>query len=461
MRKIFKRVFIVVLMAGFGWVIHYAWVSFPIISGFGAKAVCTGVFVSHRNADIIIKEELGDMPLSLGSFEIDMKDSSVTGSVFGLAKRKAIYRSGIGATVINGLPEETIRKQVFNIPPAPQLNMDTIAWPMGDKVVDSIPAGIDKALLEIALNKAFEEPFADKQVRTRAVAIVYNGQLLAEKYADGINKNTQLYGWSMAKSVTSALIGTLVGQGKLDVNQPAPVPEWKADTDPRHAITLKNLLNQQSGLDFKEDYSGASDVTNMLYKEADMAAFTASHPLINAPGSTFSYTSGNSNIIARIIRQTVGEQAYAAYPFTALFYKAGMYHTLFEPDASGTYVGSSYIMATARDYARFGLLYMNDGLVNNERILPAGWVQQTVTAPATNSTKNYGYQFWLNGFSGNDATKRVYPAAPADMFYCDGYAGQFVYIIPSKKLVIVRLGLTLDGSFDENGFLQNILAAVK
>ena len=136
-----------------------------------------------------------------------------------------------------------------------------------------------------------------------------------------------------------------------------------------------------------------------------------------------------------------------------------MYNTLFEPDPSGTYVGSSYINATARDFARFGLLYYNDGVWNGEKILPENWIQETVTSPAANKAKNYGYQFWLNGLSKDGASKRAYPAAPADMFYCDGYANQAIYIIPSKKLVIVRLGLTLDRSFDENKFLKSILEA--
>jgi CubicO group peptidase (beta-lactamase class C family) len=311
------------------------------------------------------------------------------------------------------------------------------------------------------LEKAFTEPFPDKRQRTRAVLVVYKDQLVAEKYAQGFNEHTMMYGWSMAKSITSALIGTLVKQGKLNIIQPAPVPEWRNANDPRHAITIQNLLQQSSGLNFIEDYTKASDVTNMLYKEDNMAAFTANHKLAAAPGTVFSYSSGNSNILARIIRETVGEKNYAAYPFNALFYKIGMYHTLCEPDASGTYVGSSYIMATAPDYARFGLLYLNDGEWNGQRILPEGWVRQTVTPAVSNKEKKYGYQFWLNGVQLNDSSNRLFPDVPADMFYADGYAGQFIFIIPSKQLVIVRLGLTLDKSFDANAFVKSIVDAVE
>jgi len=461
MKKIILRSFFVIILIALAWAIHYAWVSFPIISGFDAKQVCTCIFVSNRTQKSIDTAEMSQYPFSMAKYEINMQDSSVTASVFGFAKRKAIYRKGVGCTLINDLTEAQIRSQAFSIPAPPTLNTDSILFPYGDKINDTIPSSINIAKLNTAVNAVFTEPYPNKKQRTRAVIVVYDGKLIAEKYAPGFTKDTKMYGWSMAKSVGAALIGTLVEQGKLDIKKPAPVPEWSNATDPRHAITVEDLLHQMSGLDFLEDYTKASDVTNMLYKKGDMAAFTASHPLANKPGTVFNYSSGNSNVLSRIIRQTVGEKYYAAYPFNALFYKIGMYNTLIEPDASGTYVNSSYVNATARDYARFGLLYYYDGVWNGERILPAGWVQQTVTPPATNKLKNYGYQFWLNGFDANDPTKHVFPGVPADMFYCDGFAYQGIYIIPSKKLVVVRLGLTLDKSFDTNAFLKSIIDAVE
>ena len=461
MKKIITRSLLLLLAITLAWGIHYAWTSFPIVSGFDAKQVCSCVFVSGRTKESIDTGEMGQFPFSLGKYEIDMQDSSVTASVWGMAKRKAIYRKGVGCTLINDISEQELRSQVFSIPPPPVQNTDSMAWPLGDKVNDTIPAGIDMEMLKAAVDNAFTEPYTGKKQRTRAVIVLYNGQLVAEKYAPGFDRNTKMYGWSMAKSFTAALIGTLVKQGRLDVQQPAPVTEWKDADDPRHKITFKDLLQQTTGLDFLEDYSKASDVTNMLYKEKDMAAFTARHSLAHDPGTVFNYSSGNSNILARLIRQTVGEKDYSAYPFTALFYRTGMYNTSYEPDASGTYVGSSYINATARDYARFGLLYSNDGIWNGERILPEGWVKQTTLAPAFNLRKNYGYQFWLNGINLDDPSRRIYPDVPADMFLCDGYAGQAIYIIPSKKLVVVRLGLTLDHSFNENEFLKGIISAIK
>ena len=460
MKKIILRSLLVIIILALAWGIHYAWLSFPIISGFDAKQVCTCIFVSNRTKESIDTDEMSQYPFSIAKYEINMQDSSVIASVFGFAKRKAIYRKGIGCTLINDFTEAQIRSQNFSIPPPPMANRDSIPFPYGDKISDTIPSNINTAKLNAAVNAAFTESVANKKQRTRAVIVVYDGKLIAEKYAPGFTKDTKMYGWSMAKSVGSALIGTLVEQGKLDIKKPAPVPEWSNINDPRHAITVEDLLHQMSGLDFLEDYTKASDVTNMLYKKGDMAAFTASHPLAHTPGTVFNYSSGNSNVLSRIIRQTVGEKDYAAYPFNALFYKVGMYNTLIEPDASGTYVNSSYVNATARDYARFGLLYYYDGVWNGERILPEGWVQQTVAPPASNKLKNYGYQFWLNGFDANNPAQHVFPAVPADMFYCDGFAYQGIFVIPSKKLVVVRLGLTLDKSFDTNAFLKSIIDAI-
>jgi CubicO group peptidase (beta-lactamase class C family) len=397
------------------------------------------------------------MPLSLGSIEIDTKDSSVTGTVWGMAKRKAIYRSGLGCTLVNEIPESEIRAQKFFVPQQVFIE-DTVRWPMGDGLGTRMVVHKDRALLDSALSFVFKQPFNDKDVYTRAVLVVHNGAIVAERYAPGYDKNSKFLGWSMGKSITGALIGVLVKEGKLNVAQPAPVAAWKNENDKRHAITLENLLQQTSGLNFRENYNSYSSATNMLFYKADMAGYAASLPLKATPGSEFYYSSGNSNILSHIIRTTVGEKEYHAFPYKALFHKTGMYHTLLEPDASGTFVGSSFVYASARDYARFGLLYLNDGVFNGERIIPEGWVQQTVTPTPANKQKNYGYQFWLNGLDEHDLSKKEFPEAPPDMFYADGYGGQRIYIIPSMQLVAVRMGLN---KFDEHRFLQLLLKAFK
>jgi CubicO group peptidase (beta-lactamase class C family) len=456
--KIIKRALMLIVIFVLAYVIRYAWVSFPIITGYGAKNLCSCMFVGGRDEKNVIKEELGAFPLSLASYEVDTNNSSVTATVFGLAKHKAIYRKGLGCTLINELTEDEIRKQQFTTANTPQVDADTINWPMGDRLQDSTPSNIDLQKMDKVLNGSLKENDPKYFAGTRAIVVLYDGKLVAEKYAAGYNRHSKMLGWSMTKSVTAALIGILVKEGKLQPSLPAPVPEWKDPSDSRHAITLANLLHQASGLQFEENYDGASNATNMLFRKADMAAYTASMPLKDKPGSVFYYSSGNSNIISRIVRKTVGEKEYHRFPANALFNKTGMYSAVMEPDASGTFVGSSYMYATARDWARFGLLYYNDGIFNNERILPEGWVKETATPFATDTRKQYGYQFWLNGLDKTDQAKRKYPDVPADMFYADGFGGQGVYIIPSKKLVVVRLGLH---NIDDNELLKNVIGCFK
>jgi CubicO group peptidase (beta-lactamase class C family) len=439
--------------------IEYAWRSFPLISGYAAKNVCSAIFLQKRNAGDVKKEELGEFPKSLARISIDWKDSSVTASVFGLAKRKAIFRKGLGATLVNDITETQLRAQSFNLPStAPAADFNTV-FPYGDQISYVIPDSIDGQKLSAAVDYAFSASQEKlKNVQTRAVLILYDGQLITEKYAPGFNADMPMLGWSMAKSITGALIGVLVKQGRLQLDQPAPVQQWNDKNDKRHFITLEALLQQRSGLNFQEKYTGYSEVTNMLFNKGDMADYTASLPLAHNPGTVFNYSSGNSNILSKIIRTTVGENDYHSFPYLNLFYKLGMKSALLEPDASGSFVGSSYVYATARDYARFGLLYYNDGVWHGERILPEGWVKKTQIAPASNPYRNYGYQWWLNGSDEKDISKKAYPDVPSDMYYADGYGGQNIYIIPSKKLLIVRLGLN---AMDEDGFLKRVVAAVR
>lgn len=452
-RKWVIRVILFLLITALVAVGYYAWFAFPIISGYNAKVLCSSVFVEGRKEKEVRTMDLSGFFLSLGSTQVNWKDSSVTASVLGLARRKAIYRHGLGCTLVNELKEEEIRSQQFNT--MPPENTDSMFWPAGNRMLDTVTAGLNRD----KLNKVLDHIFLNRpeKEQTRAVVVLYKGQLVAERYAEGFDQHSLMRGWSVAKSITGALAGIQVQQKKIGLDLPVPVPEWKNAEDPRHGITLRHLLQQTSGLDFREKYDGFSNVTEMLFSKGDMAAYTASLPLKHPPGTVFNYSSGNSNIISRIIRHTIGEQEYASFPRKALFSKIGMNTAILEPDASGTFIGSSYIYATARDYARFGLLYYNNGIWNGERILPEDWVKQTITPPTANKNKNYGFQFWLNGYVKEDRSRRWYPDLPPDMFFADGYGGQDIYIIPSKGLVVVRLGLNV---IDENLFLKKIIEAI-
>src|SRR4051812_10560940 len=356
--KLFKKIlrivlFLLIVVLAYG--IWFAWRAFPVISGYGAKIMASAVFLQHRDPDDVIKKELSFAPVSIGTFTIHLEDSSVTGSVWGFAKRKAIYRTGLGCTLVSELSEADIRNQHLILPAIPPQNRDTIAWPYGDKTIDSLPANIDHQALHLAIDSAMQMPSKKGgPAYTRAFLVLYDGKIVGERYAPGFNKNSIHLGWSMTKSLTAAVIGTLVKAGKLNPNAPAPVPEWQHTN--KEKIKLKDLLQQSSGLDYTENYNSPSEATTMLFQRANMGAYVASLPLKHSPGTVFYYSSGNANLLGRIIKQTVGDSVYPAFPYNTLFHKINMYSLVLEPDASGTYVSSSYSYASARDFARFGLL---------------------------------------------------------------------------------------------------------
>lgn len=458
MRRKIKITMWLVITAALLYGIVYAYRALPIISGYGAKAVCSCVFISGRSADDVIAKELGTSPLSLGTFGVDFKDSSASGNVFGLSKRKAIYRKGLGCTLINELSEQDVRSQKTALATRPVINQDSVQWPLGNLYADTVAPNIDVNLLNAAVNEAFTEPTNKPLRRTRAVLVLYNGKVVAEKYADGFNANKPHTGWSMTKSITSALVGILVKQGKLKVEDKGLFSEWS--NDERKNIKLDNLLHANSGLKWDEVYTSPSPATNMLYRKDDMAGYARSLKADEEPGKHFKYSSGTANIVADIVRRTTGQEYYR-FPYEHLFYKIGMYSAVMEPDASGTFVGSSYCFASPRDWARFGLLYLNDGVVNGERILPEGWVKYTTT-PATGAAMGeYGALFWLNAGAPGNPANRKYPNVPTDCFYAAGHEGQYVWIVPSKKLVVVRLSLEQGSDLDENRFLADIIEAIK
>lgn len=457
-KKILGRTLLVILILILGYGIFYAWQAFPIITGYGAKNICSCVMLAGRSPDDVLKNELGGFPIRLGNFSVDYNDSSATGTFFGLAKRKAIYRKGLGCSLVVETEENQFRNQKILLAERPLINQDSIAWPSGDLLQDSVQPQIDDDQLRQTLDEAFSEPGQDKLRRTRAVVVVYDGRIIAERYAEGFNQDSKLIGWSMTKSITNALVGILVKQGKLRLGDPAPIKTW--ETDDRKNITLNDLMHASSGLAWEENYGGPSGATNMLFKKKDMGLFAAEVPLVHKPGEVFYYSSGTTNIISRIVRETVGDESYYSFPYQELLYKIGMLNTTIEPDAGGTFVGSSYSFGPARDWARFGLLYLNDGVWNNERILPEGWLTYTTTPARGADRGQYGAQFWLNAGAENNPQNRYYPDVPTDLFWADGFEGQNVFIIPSKKLVVVKLGLSQGDYMDDNKFLADIIRAV-
>ncbi len=425
--------------------------AFPIISGYGAKNLCSHVYISGRDAPDVIDKELGNLPLSLGSFSIDLEDQSASATVWGMAKKKAIFRPGLGCTLINSVAEEELRAQAFT-PPAFPYDKDTAAWPLGDVLVDSLI----NPEVQTAIAKSFEEPYPESPRYTRGVVVVHKGQLIAEKYSAGYTDQTPQLSWSMAKSVTNALFGLLVKEDKIDIYDPAPVDAWQGADDPRSAITTDHLLRMSSGLDWSENYALPSGATNMLFKDASMATTAASVGLAYPPDSVWYYSSGTTNILSEIVRNTVGEADYWAFPYQSFFHKIGISTAVWEPDASGTFVGSSYLWMSPRDYARFGMLYLQDGVWEGERILPEGWVDYSSAPTAASPNGIYGAQFWRNGYDSYN-----FPDVPDDAYLANGYEGQRIMVIPSKDLVIVRLGYTAADDFDMNTLAKDVIAALE
>jgi len=325
------------------------------------------------------------------------------------------------------------------LPPQPAgVEWPTEGWPRG-----GLPRGVDLAPL---LDEVFDDegPLAE----TFAVLVVHAGRVVAERYQGAlehfdrpptpVTAETPLLSWSMAKSVLHAVVGILVGEGRLDLDAPAAVPEWSDTGDPRHAITLRQLLAMRDGLAFVEDYEDdrISDVMHMLFGDgqSDMAHFAADRPLAAAPGTRFNYSSGTSNIISGIVARTVGPgERYARFLHGRLFAPIGMRSADPEFDEAGTWLASTYLRATAQDFARFGLLYLRDGRWDGVRILPEGWVDYGRTWVSVDpDERNDPYGAHWYGVEGD--TLGTFRAA--------GYEGQSITICPALDLVVVRLGKT-------------------
>lgn len=439
---------------------------FRIGAGWKAKILCSGIFVSGREAASVLEEDVPVHPLlSLIGAKVDYGKREVRASFLGLIRNRAIQHPRLGGVLLSGASEETVRAWSVDIPEPQPAEPGSVPWPTGDLVPDApFPPGIDRALLNRAMDEAFADPDPDCPRRTRAVVIVCNGQLIAERYAPGISQETPLIGWSMTKSVTSTLVGLLAGEGKLALEASAPVPEWTSPDDPRRNITLEQLLWMSSGLRFSETYAEkpVSDVQLMLFTVPDTATYAAQLPLESEPGVKWNYSTGTTNILARIIRSVFDdERDHFAFPRRALFNRIGMQTAVFETDASGTFNGGAFLYASARDWARLGLLYLNDGNWEGERILPKGWVNYATTPAPTAEKGDYGAQIWLNRGPQGHPEARPFPDLPQDLFYFEGYQGQFVGIIPSRKLVAVHLGMQTQGEWDKVEFLNSVLKAIR
>jgi CubicO group peptidase (beta-lactamase class C family) len=426
-----------------------------ILVAYKAKQLCSGVFVAGRAPDAVERDlEVDDLAvLRYVDAAIEARTRSATASFAGIA-HEAADRGPTGCALVFAGDDESA--------PA-RLNADAAGsapraappetWP-DDAVGASEPAR-DRRLAAI-VERAFRDPDPSRPQRTRAIVVLHGGRIVAERYSEGISADTPLLGWSMTKSVMNALAGILVRDGTWSLATPLPIAEWQSGNDGRRAITLDHALRMSTGLAFDEELTiKVPDVLTMLVSR-DMAAFAADKPLEAEPGTRWQYSSGTSVVLARAMRHLFASQAaYEAFPQEALFRPLGMTRALIETDAAGTYVGSSLMFATARDWTRFGQLYLRDGVWDGVRILPDGWVEYTRTPAPADPSRRYGAHFWLDVPDGYGASRA---SLPADAFHAAGHQGQFVTIVPSRDAVIVRLGATrYREAWDHAAFVRDVL----
>lgn len=442
--KYWKRIGLAVLFV-FGIIIYTQYPKLNIIAGFAAKNMASTVFIADRTAASVNNDDHQVPLIELADTEVNTSSQSATSSVFGLMERKAVYRKGLGSVLI---PENISLPEEYLVPKRAMRKID-LPFPFGSgEVIDTLMEEVDYAQVGKALDAAFAN--ADEQ-RTRTVMILYKNQLIGERYVKGFDRNTPILGWSMTKSILATLYGILAYQGKIDIHSTTDWDPWQ--NDDRKRITYDDLLRMQSALEWEEDYSSISDVTKMLFLEADMGSLQSDKSPLGDPGSIWNYSSGTSNLLSAMLREQFNSyQDYLNFPYKELIDRIGMHSMILEADLNGTYVGSSYGWANTADWARFGTLYLNEGNWNGDQIFASEWVEY-ITKPTENSNGTYGAHFWLNA-------KGQYPDVPLDLYSANGYQGQHVFIIPSKELVVVRTGLAEGPFFDVNSFLRDILKAL-
>lgn len=436
-----------------------------VASGTTSHWLCYSVFISGQDADRSFDELLRPMPgMALVNwglrYEVDRDKREVRSSIAGGFKSRAVYRDQLGCA----LAEDGVTLPAAP-PPAPWVEA-TQPDPAAQPAPPLSPA------LSAALDRVFTPPAGEPDHHTKAVVVLRDGRLIAERYAPGITQQTPLHGFSMTKSVTNALLGILVRQGKLRMDQPVP-GAWPDAKDPRHAITVEHLLRQVSGLDLPQQNSGFDASSQILYSAPDKAAATIAGQLAATPGTHWAYTDPHFLLLGRVIRDAVGGDAATLQAFLRdeLFGPLGMRSAQMDIDATGTPIAAVHAYATARDWARFGQLYLDDGLAGSRRILPPGWV--TAAATPTLDT-GYGAGWWTNKNPGNVAqwshgdiqVAWGFPHAPRDTFFARGFLGQFVIVIPSEHLVIVRLDASQERSarhiaVDTDRLVAEIVAALR
>lgn len=422
---------VLAVLVGASWIIVSPPSLLSVGSGYAAKIVCSNVFIAGRDADEVLARDVqapGHPLLKLMRQHVDLEEKTVTTHLLGIfAPGYAVWNEGFGCSSVPDGDFRAARQAVSDVPlPIVPAGDPAIAWPEGEAVTQN------PEIAALLADPALAGP------EMRAIVVVHDGRIVAEAYGEGFSVETPLLGWSMAKSVNAALLGRVLQTGALSLQTNNLFSEWRGDG--RAKITLAQLLAMESGLTFNEGYGEVADVTRMLFLEPDMTRFVLSLPLEANPGEKFNYSSGTAVLLSRIWMETRGGRAQAlSFPARALFGPLGMASAVLEPDETGIFVGSSYMYASARDWARFSLLLLNDGLWKGGRLLPEGFVTAMATPNATSGGAYSRMQTWTKGpGEESDADHGL----PEETFWMLGHDGQSAAIVPSRGLAVVRLGLT-------------------
>lgn len=437
-RKLIIRIVLAVFAIGLFYGGYYFYARLPIITAYAAKDMCSCVFIGDRDPEDVIKNEFQFSLVKHAHAEVDFENKTVTASVWGMGDKTAYYHPQKGCAILNEMEAEAFLKDIEYLDNAVSINNIPLIEDLSDSTVDY-------ATLNTAIEKAFEDQDSEKPFGTRAIIVLKDGKLIAEKYSEGFHKDSRHLGWSMTKSIFSALIGIAIRQDYISSTEEDHLfKEWKGDD--RKNITLKQLLQMNAGLAWTEDYGDISEATQMLYESDDMVSFAKGCEQEAKPGEHWEYSSGSSNLLSGLLRQRMEYKTYFQFPYKELFDKIGAPSFTIETDASGSFVASSYAWATARDWAKFGQLYLENGITSSgEMLFPENWVEFSAEE-ANDSKGGYAAQFWL-------PTAEKYPNAPEGMFFADGFQGQRIFIIPSHNVIIVRLGLS---RFDQPNYDEMI-----
>lgn len=427
-----------------------------VATGLVSHTLCSDTFVAGLDPAQSFSETFASMPgirrlIPWLRYEVDPGRKEVRATIGGRFESRAAYHDGAGCGIVYPTAPSA---RVADAPP-PGISDETRPGGLADIAGVSVVEPADDRLRS-ALDRAFAEPAGGPPRGTKAVIVLHDGRIVAERYAPGYGIDTPVLGWSMTKSVMNALVGILVRQGRLAVTDPAPVPAWRDPSDPRHAITIEHLMRMTSGLALDETNSGFDPSSRMLYTEPNMAGFAEAAALTAAPGTRYHYSSPSTLILSRIVRDAAGGRAGDVRLFAErqLFGPLGMRQVTLEFDAAGTPVGSTYMYATARDWARFGMLFANDGIAGGTRILPEGWIRYSAS-PTPGSRDGYGAGFFTNRGDSDFGRLRVRGGMPADSFFASGTQGQRIVIAPAERLVVVRLGRSQDWeTFDIRGLIR-------